>query len=201
MEQKLYGIFKRLATETNHYTELTKALNSAKTTEDTKATMKVLTHPDIQYGHMGELVIKDDICYATFIQNPGNDGEELYSGTSGVVLAIFSLERALADDFKPENDVKIHKIGSLGDSFAGYKSMSIFKCTSMYLIDDIIHIVFNFQCECDKRFRVFHVIYDIKADLFRDGEPVKLRVGDAVCDLTDEAINSLYEARGFKRSN
>lgn len=200
MENKFYGIFKRLATE-NHYTDLTKALNSAAATRDTRATMKSIAHPGIQYGHMGELIIKDDVCYATFIENSGTDGEAHYSKTSGVVLAIFPLERVLADDFVPANDVKIHKIGSLGDSFAGYKSISIFKCTSMYLIGDLIHIVFNFQCEEDKRFRVFSVVYDIKQDKFLDGAPVKLRCGEEICDLTDEAVNRVYEERGFKRSN
>ena len=91
MEQ--YGIYKNMATE-NHYVSLAKSLNSAVITEETQKTMRRITLPHIQYAHMGQLIIHDGVCYASFIQNPGDDGEEHGSTTSGVVLAVFSLENS-----------------------------------------------------------------------------------------------------------
>ena len=68
-----YGIFKHLANE-NPYVSLTKTLNSIKTTTETQKTLKRITKKGICYAHMGQLVIKDGVCYASFIQNPGDDG-------------------------------------------------------------------------------------------------------------------------------
>ena len=68
-----YGIFKQLMGD-NHYVSLAKSLNSAVSTKKTLATMKRITKKEIVYSHMGQLVIKDRICYSTFLQNTGSDG-------------------------------------------------------------------------------------------------------------------------------
>ena len=80
-----YGIFKHLATE-NNYTAMSKCINSAVCTQETQESIKRITKNNIVYAHMGQLIISDGICYASFIQNTGNDGENHDSTTSGVVL-------------------------------------------------------------------------------------------------------------------
>jgi len=109
-----YGIFKQLATD-NHYLSLTKTLNSARCTKETLKSLKRITKKEICYAHMGQLVIHDGICYTTFLQNPGNDGEEHSSVTSGVVLAVFTLEQAMSDAFDAEKDIEFYPIGQKGD--------------------------------------------------------------------------------------
>ena len=64
--------------------------------------LKRITVDEIQYSHMGQLIIdRRGDCYASFLQNYGTGGEKLRSGTSEVTLAKFSLDRALSDDFCP----------------------------------------------------------------------------------------------------
>ena len=104
-----YSLFKHLCTE-NNYVSFTKTLNSAWSTEQTQKTLKRITKQNIRYAHMGELVIEDGICYSTFIQNPGDDGEEHDSSTSGVILAVFSVERAMSDDFDVDTDIAFYPI-------------------------------------------------------------------------------------------
>ncbi len=196
---EFYGIFKKIAFD-NHYVSVTKALNSAATTAETKATMKPLTKPEIQYAHMGQLIIHKDVCYASFLQNPGDDSEALDSKTSSITLAVFPLARALAEDFDPEKDIEYHKLGALGRSCAGYNSISVYKCTSMCMIGDELYICFCFQCE-DQRFRVFRVVYDTKSGSIGKKTAVRLLYNGELFDLTDETLNRIYEERGFKKSN
>lgn len=195
---KFYGIFKRLATE-NHYTDLTKSLNSAATTRDTKATMKPLTRAEIKYAHMGQLVIKDDICYTTFIQNPGDDGEQLYSQTSEIVLAVFSLEKALAPDFIPEQDITYYPIGGIGHTCAGHTAKSICKCNSMCLIEDEIYICFCFQTE-DDHFQLFRIVFDILTGTFGKETTVKMAYRDKVYLFDADTTNFIYETEGRKNA-
>ena len=118
---KDYGIFKQLC-DNNHYSSLSKMLCSAASTADTKKTIKRITQKHIVYAHMGQLVIQNGICYASFIQNPGNDGEDHDSVTSGVVLAIFSLEAVQSDSFDPETDIAFFPIGGKGDRAAVWQA-------------------------------------------------------------------------------
>ena len=195
MEKEMfYGVFKRFATE-NHYTDLAKALNSAATTRDTKATIRPVTRKGIVYGHMSQLVIKDGICYATFIENPGNDGEKLYSRTSRIVLAVFPLERALSPDFEPEKDIVYRQIGGLGGTCAGFTAKSIFKCNSMCLVGDEIYILFCFQTE-DGRFRIFRKVYDIPTGTFGKEKALNLAYGEKVFPFDDAGVNAIYAAEG-----
>ena len=71
---KSYGIFKELC-DSNAYSAFARTLSSAKSTIETQKTIKRITGEYIKYAQMGQLVIFDGICYATFIQNPGNDTE------------------------------------------------------------------------------------------------------------------------------
>ena len=83
----MYGIIKHIATE-NYYVAFSKCVNSAVCTEETLQTIKRITLKNIQFAHMGQLIIHEGICYASFIQNPGDDGELHSSITSGIVLEI-----------------------------------------------------------------------------------------------------------------
>jgi hypothetical protein len=185
-----YSIFKHLLSE-NHYVSLTKALNSAKTTTETKKTLKRITKNNIAYAHMGQLIIRDGICYTSFIQNPGNDGEEHYSTTSGVVLAIFDLAVIQSDSFDPEADVKFFPIGSKGDSCAGYVSDSIFKDNSMCLVGDSLHICFSFITD-DQVSHIFRKTFNIKSETWTDEALIKLRYNGKDYDFSDKTLNMIY---------
>lgn len=189
-----YGILKKLAGD-NSYTALARMLSSAASTRDTAATLRKLTKDDIRYAHMGQLVIDRDVCYATFLQNPGEDGEKTDSRTSEIVLAVFPLERALAADFSAAQDVTYRTIGKLGDTFAGYEAVSSFKENSMCLVGEKIYICFCFLCR-DERYRIFRVIYDIPSGAFEDETPMMIRCRGETSDFTDEAVNRIYRDEG-----
>lgn len=185
-----YGIFKYLAAE-NPYVSFTKALNSIKTTTETQKTLKRITKKDIQYAHMGQLVIRDGICYASFIQNPGNDGEKHSSTTSSVVLAVFDLETIQSDSFDPETDVELYPIGGKGDICAGYTATSIFKDNSMCLVGDLLYICFSFITN-DGKSHIFHKAFNIKSKTWISETLVKLRYKGQDYDFSDESINRIY---------
>lgn len=193
---KEYGIFKNMASE-NHYVSLAKSLNAAQSTKKTAASLKRITHRNNRYGHMGQLVMKDGVCYSTFIQNSGNDGEAHYSDTSEVVLAIFSLERVTAQDFDADQDVTILRIGGLGDGCAGYKACSIFKDNSMCLVGNDIYITFTFISTDDKA-HIFRVKYDIEAGKLTDETEVMLSYQGKCYPFTDTTLNMIYREKGVE---
>ena len=56
---KEYGVFKTLCSN-NCYNSLAKTLSSELSTRATLPTIKRLTNNNMKYGHMGQLVIKND---------------------------------------------------------------------------------------------------------------------------------------------
>lgn len=186
-----YGILKHLATE-NPYVSYTKTLNSIKTTTETQKTLKRITQKTIQYAHMGQLVIKDGICYVSFIQNPGTDGEEHSSITSGVVLGVFDLEAIQSDTFDPETHIKLYPVGGKGDVCAGYTATSIFKDNSMCLAGDLLYICFSFITD-DGKSHIFHKAFNIKSQTWTSEAQVKLRYKGRDYDFSDESINLIYQ--------
>lgn len=185
-----YGIFKYLTSE-NHYMSLTKALNSAKITAETQKTLKRITKQDIIYAHMGQLVIKDGICYASFIQNTGTDGEDHDSATSGVVLAVFDLATVQSDTFDPETDIAFYPIGGKGDVCAGYTATSIFKDNSMCIVGDLLYICFSF-ISTDGKSHICQKTFDTKSNTWVNEILVKLRYKNEDLDFSDESINRIY---------
>jgi len=191
-----YGIYKKFAAD-NHYTLLTKALNSASSTEKTLKSIRRITREDIRYGHMGQLVIRDGVCYASFIQNIGTDGEAHDSRTSEVVLAVFTLNAVQSEDFNPERDVKLYKIGGLGDSCAGRKAVSIFKDNSMCLVGDNLHICFSFITE-DGKSHIFRKSFHIPSASWGEETAVSLAYNGKLYDFTDETLNIIYRDKGLE---
>ncbi|MBE6885202.1 MAG: hypothetical protein E7487_11465 [Ruminococcaceae bacterium] len=185
-----YGFFKYLATE-NPYVSLAKTLNSIKTTAEIQKTLKRITKKNICYAHMGQLVIKDGVCYASFIQNPGSDGEDHDSTTSGVVLAVFELEKIQSDSFDPEIDIAFYPVGSKGDICAGYTAASIFKDNSMCLVGDLLYICFSFITD-DNKSHIFQKTFNIKTNTWVNEALVKLRYKEKNYDFSDETINRIY---------
>lgn len=191
----MYGTFKHIATE-NYYVALSKCLNSAVCTEETQKTIKRITVKSIKYAHMGQLVIHEGICYASFIQNPGDDGEGHSSTTSGIVLAVFSLERIMSDDFDSERDIVFYPIGSKGDLCAGYRACSIFKDNSMCLVGDQLYICFSFIAE-DNRSHIFRKVFDISQRIWKDEVLTVLQYKEQTYDFSDHSLNIIYEDKGI----
>lgn len=192
-----YAFFKHLCTE-NAYTSMTKTLNSIHCTVETRKTIKVITKKDIVMAHMGELVIDKGICYATFLQNPGNDGESNKSETSKIVLSIFRVDRAMADDFDPEVDVDVYPLGGMGDTCAGHTATyTPFKENSMCLVGDLLHICLTFLAE-DKRAPILRKTFNIRTrEWVGDAETV-LRYGECEMDFTTESLRVIYDDLGVK---
>ena len=193
-----YALFKSLATE-NHYNSLAKNISSAYCTEQTQKTIKRITKKNIKYAHMGQLVIHDGICYASFIQNPGDDGEEHDSDTSGVVLAVFTLESVMSDSFEPEKDVEYYPIGEKGGSCAGYTADSIFKDNSMCLIGDKLYVCFCFISP-DNRTRLFRKIFLIKEKIWTDELLLTLHFNGNDYEFNDETLNLILSEHGCKKT-
>ncbi len=196
--EETYSLFKSLATE-NHFNSLAKSINSAYCTQETLKTTKRITKKNIKYAHMGQLVINDGICYASFIQNPGDDGEEHSSDTSGVVLAVFSLEAVMSDSFDAEKDVEYYPIGEKGGSCAGYTAQSIFKDNSMCLVGDKLYVCFCFISP-DNHSRVFRKIFLIKEKVWADETLVTLNFDGKDYDFCDDTLNLILSAKGCKET-
>ena len=190
-----YGLFKLLGAD-NAYSAVAKALNSAYATRETKKTLKRITLPHIRYAHMGQLVISDGVCYATFIQNAGDDGEEADSRTSGVVLAVFDLARAEAADFSAERDIAFYPVGSRGDECAGFRAASIFKDNSMCLVGAELHVLFSFVGE-DGRARVFRKTFNTSRREWSAQARLSLRFEGAEYEFSDETLNLIYQKKGL----
>ncbi|MBE6584781.1 MAG: hypothetical protein E7649_07420 [Ruminococcaceae bacterium] len=193
-----YGILKHLCTE-NAYGVLTKVLNSAKITEDTRKTMKRITRSDIRYSHMGQLIIDDGVCYATYLQNPGDDGEVETSVTSGVVLAVFDLERATADDFNVDTDVSYFPIGKQGEMCAGYRATSIFKDNSMCLVGRELYICFCFITE-DGQSRMFCKSFNVDTRTWTRENEIMLRYENENHVFSNVTLNKIYSDKGLPQN-
>ena len=185
-----YGIFKQLCDD-NNYSVLAKTLSSAKSTFETQKTLKRITQKHIKYAHMGQLVIRDGICYTTFIQNPGDDTEFHYSKTSSVVLSVFTLDAVTSDSFDPEKDVKNFKVGAMGDFCAGHKALSIYKDNSMCLVGNLLYVCFSFIAE-DEKSHIFCKAFDINSQSWVKESLVTLKYKDKDYDFSDETLNKIY---------
>ena len=193
-----YGLFKHLATE-NAYGALTKTLNSAKTTEETQKTIKRITRGNIRYAHMGQLIIDGGVCYTTFLQNPGDDGEAGDSLTSGVVLAVFTLARVMSDSFDPEADVTLYPIGQQGEMCAGYRAASIFKDNSMCLVGRELYICFSFITD-DGKSRMFCRVFDVDRRTWVRENELLLRYRGKEYSFSDASLNEIYADRGVPQN-
>lgn len=194
-----YGIFKNFSSQ-NGYTSLSVTANSAKSTALTAPTLKKLTKNDIVYGHMGQLVIKNGVCYATFLQNSGTDGETTYSETSELVLAKFLLSDMLSSDFSPDTKTEVKLIGKLGSTCAGHTAKSIYKDNAMCLIGSKIYITFMFISETDSDAHLFRKVYDIDTDTFEDDVVCKLEYNGHLYPFTNSTINMIYEKNQLRQN-
>lgn len=184
----------------NNYKSLSIMCNSAKMTNDALNSLKKITHSDIKYGHMTELVINSGYVYITSLQNSGNDGEGTYSTTAELTLSVFSLDRYNATDFNPDTDVINYKIGKLGEVFANYTAKSIFKDSAMYLIGNNLYITFMFITEEDNIAREFSIVYDIKQQIFKDKNKCSLYYNGSNKDFTLDTINEILVSEGYKQT-
>lgn len=191
-----YSLFKHVCSD-NAYSSLCKTLNSAYCSFETQKTIKRITKEEICYAHMGQLVIKDGICYTTFLQNPGEDGEDHDSMTNGVVLAIFDLDRIMSEDFEVNCDISFFLIGSKGDTCAGYTAKSIFKDNSMCLKGDLLHICFSFITEDDDS-HIFSKTFDIKSRKWVSESKVQLRYNGELFDFSDSTMNKIYKENNLE---
>lgn len=187
-----YGIFKNFSSQ-NGYMSLSVAANSAKSTALTAPTLKKLTKNGIVYGHMGQIIIKNGVCYTTFLQNSGTDGEALYSETSELVLAKFLLSDALSDSFSPDTNTQVKAIGKLGSACAGHIAKSIYKDNAMCLIGNKLYITFMFISETDSDAHLFRKVYNISSDAFEDEVVCEIEYKGKTYSFTNSTINMIYE--------
>ena len=161
------------------------------------AQLRRITLDSIQYSHMGQLIIdKKGNCYASFLQKYGSGNERLRSETSEVTLACFPLERALAKDFSPSEDVMFHRIGGMGDTFLGQKAASIFKDNSMCMEGDFIHITFQFLPSTDDIAHLFKTDYNVKTGTFSGEEECLVSYKGSQEPFTIRAISRIIESEG-----
>ena len=192
---EIYSLYKSEQAD-NYYSYLAKLLNSEKFTSETQKSMKDISDVGVQYCHMGQLIINDGICYASYLQNTGDDGEDHTSTTSGVVLAIFPLDRAMSSDFDAEEDIEFYLVGSLGDSCAGLTAASIYKDNSMCLVGNKMYICFSFTAD-DGLSYIFSKAFDITKKEWVEENLVKLNYKGTLYDFTDKSINIVYKDKGL----
>lgn len=193
--------YDQLLESRNYYALAELMKNSELSTEATAAGLKRVTRPEIIYSHMGQLIIKDGICYASFLQNDGAGGEGLRETSSEVVLSVFSLDRVLSDDFDPVKDTKEYRIGGMGDKFLGYKANSIFKDNSMCLEGNTLHIVFQFLPDTDDKAHVFKIDFDIRTHKFSGRKECNLIYKGRKMLFSMDALNEIYGSEGYSKVN
>ena len=190
-----YGLFKKFVND-NHYVSFAKDVSSAHTTKATKATLRRLHD---EFGHYSQLVIHNGICYVCFVHNIGGTGDNEYQPTIGLTHAIFSLDRVLSDDFDYKKDVKLHRFGSVGDSFAGHKSKSSMNCPSMLLIGDMLYTTVGFLSEVDNQWGLFASEYDTNKKEYVSEYQMKLRHKDKFGPLNIDTVSDICEYEGYCR--
>jgi len=188
---RMYGIFKRQSAD-NHYDSLAKSLNSAHTTKETQQTLKPLTG---ECSHGGYLVIHKGICYASFIHNYQEHNDDPFSPSLVLELAIFSLERALSDDFDIKNDVKLVCFDKSDEITGHINKTCAFIGNSLALVGDDLHITLS--CQVDgNRYPLFHVVYDTNTESFSKATETKILYKDNLLPLDDNTIDMIYSEHG-----
>jgi hypothetical protein len=189
---ELYGLFKKNSAN-NHYVSAAKALNSAYATKHTAASMKILEN---FCSHGANMLIKDGVCYSSFIRNLSEYNDDEFSPSLELLLGIFSLQRGLSDDFDPQKDVKRVIIGKIGTVFLGEEATCCPKGNAMAFVGNDLYICFSFRCK-NGRYKAFRAVYDTATGMLTKPALIKLKYGGNVYDLDDELINRIYKDNGF----
>jgi hypothetical protein len=192
---ELYGLFKKNSSD-NHFVSAAKMLNSAYSTKYTSASMKKIEN---YCSHGANMLIKDGVCYSSFIRNISEHNDDELSPSLELLLGIFSLERVLSDDFDSEKDVERIIIGKIGTEFLGEKLTSCPKGNSMVFIGDELYFCFSFRCE-NGRYKSFRVVYDTVNKALVKPKVIKLKYLGNLYDMDDELINKIYEDNGCARA-
>jgi len=195
--KELYGIFNKFATD-NHYVNLTKTLNSVHTTRETQKTLRQLVAkqtPGLSHGAV--LVIHKGICYTTFLHNYGSGGDDPFAKTIFLELGIFSLERALSEDFDREKDVRIVQLSAEEAITGDIRATSTFVCNSQCVVEDQIHFTLGTQVE-GGRYVVYHTVYNPENDTFTRAKEMKLDYKGKIYPLDDVSVNAITVAEGYE---
>jgi len=192
---ELYGVFKKFSTD-NHYVSLAKSLNSAQTTRATKLTMKQLND---DCAHGGFLIIHRGVCYATFLHNYGAYNDDPFSPTLVLELGIFSLERALADDFDPKKDLEIICFDKREDLTGHLGLTCALKCNSMCLVGDDIYITLGAQMH-GRRYGLFALKYDTLTGGITPAKQLNIDYRGMTMPLDDETMNRIFMGEGLERN-
>ena len=188
---ELYGLFKKCVAD-NHYVSLAKGLNSAYATKHTGETLKRIEN---YCSHGSNLQIKDGICYLSYIRNTDAFNDDEFSPYLELVLASFSLERVLSEDFDIEKDVSRRVIGKIGTEFLGERATTCHKGNAMQFIGDELVICTCF-CTEGGRYQLFRTVYDTELEEFTRPARVKLSYKGTLHDMDDATVNMIYSDAG-----
>ena len=192
---ELYGLFKKNSFD-NHYVSAAKMLNSAYATKYTSNTMKKI---EKYCSHGANMLIKDGICYSSFIRNLTEYNDNELSPSLELLLGIFRLERVLSDDFDPEKDVDRVVIGKIGAELFGEKVTCCPKGNAMAFIGDELYFCCSFRCE-NGRYKSFRLVYDTVKKALVKPALIKIKYRGNLYDMDDELINRIYEDNGCARA-
>lgn len=191
---ELYGVFKKFAGN-NYHDAFTKMLNSAKITNDTAPTLRVLHD---EFGHYSQLVIHNDVCYVCFQHNEGGVDDDEHAKNMTLTLATFPLERALSEDFDYKKDVSYTPFGKIGQKIGEHTLLSSTNANSMTLKDDKIYIVFTFESNIEMQWTTYVYVYDLQSLRFCDRHELCIDYGGEITPFNNDAINRIYLDNGIK---
>lgn len=192
---QLYGVFKKFSAD-NHYTSLAKALNSAHTTKETLPTLKNLTG---ECSHGGYIVIHKGICYVSYIHNYTERNDDPFSKGLVLELGIFSLERALSDDFDAKKDMQVVCFDR-NEALVGHiNATCAFISNSLQIIDDKLYITLG--CQVDNgRYPLYTIIYDTESKTFSPAKETKMIYKGTVYPMDDSTFSTIYKEHGLRES-
>ena len=189
----LYGLFKKNSSD-NHYVSAVKMLNSAYATKHTVETMKRI---EKFCSHGANMLIKDGICYTSYIRNLEQYNDDELSPSLELLLGIFRLDRVLSDDFDPESDVERIIIGKIGSEILGKRATCCPKGNTMVFVGDELY--FCFSCSCDgESHKAYRIVYDTVNKKLTKLVQIKLKYRDKNYLLDDELLNKIYEDNGCR---
>lgn len=193
---ELYGIFKKMAYD-NHFESFTKELNSAYLTGETRKTLTPITkRGENDTSHGSFMLISNGICYTTFIHNYGGHDDDPFSKTLVLELAEFALDRVLSDDFDIDKDVKVICFDKEKSITGHINATSAFKCNSMCLIGDEIHITLGVHVD-NKLHTLFTARYNTVTKVMSPAVPAMLRYKGEVFPMDEAGFRRIYVSEGI----
>lgn len=178
----------------NSWNIMQKIYNTINISELARNSVIPITEKGAVFGHEGQIQIVDGIVYSVFLQNTVSS-EDLYSSTSKIVLASFSISDY--NNKLVDSNIKHYELGKLGDIICeGYTAKSTGWDPNI-LVDkhdsNILHIYAMFITNETENAIEFHRTFNISESILSDWELCTLDGSE----FSYESVNKVNKDHGL----